>query len=437
VTDHEEEIWAAADERSADVDPAPAGAGAPRVVRGYDKRFVYGIAGAVLAVFIGFSFLDGPSKVAFNPATPQPASVESGPLVADPPYAAARREAPAAADTAGVLVPPPSSAVIGGADGRPYATVGSGTSAQQNDDETPVPPGTGPAHSSGTESDEDPRRAAWRSVREAAPTSRWTRSAVDGAVAPFEDAQPAWDPELARQPAAAQDTGGGVGDMGAGVEEARPGSTSPASESGTLPSAAGRRGATFVVPALSRIEAALVTAVNSDVPGEVVAQVTRDVSDASGRYVAIPAGSLLLGKQSDQVAVGQRRLVIAWSALQLPDRTMVELPGLPATDETGAAGISGQVSSRAAGAFGRALLLSAIGAGFQLSQPQSGDGATPSAGRTAAAAVGQQLAELSAELLRRDVNSRPTIRLRQGSYVAVMVARDLGVPVRHWTRTGQ
>jgi type IV secretion system protein VirB10 len=168
----------------------------------------------------------------------------------------------------------------------------------------------------------------------------------------------------------------------------------------------------------------------------VVARVTRDVLGAGGR-IAIPAGAVLLGRQSDQVALGQRRLMIAWTSLQLPDLTNVPLSGLPSGDAAGAAGLAGRVDSHVAGAFGRTLLLSAISAGFQLSQPQTADGSTPSAGRAAAAAVGQQLAELSSELLRRDVSVRPTIRLEQGTPVSVLVAADLRVPARSWARTGR
>jgi type IV secretory pathway VirB10-like protein len=436
VTEHEEEVWAAADAAAAppEADAADAGRGAsPPRVRGYDKRLVYGIAAAVLAVFIAFSFLDGPSGGPGDQAEAPPPAAESGPLVADPPYAAVRREPPLARpDTvSGTLVPPPSSSVIGGADGRPYAAVASGgrePGAEDAPRQSPSADGTAPG--TGAAATEDPRLAAWRAVRDAAPTSGWSRTGGDGAVASFEEpAQEEWTPELARPAEDAEVPGGAPGEEDVPASDA---GSSAEEEGGPV---AAVRGPTFVVPALTRIEAALVTAVNSDVPGDVVAQVSRDVPDASGRHIAIPAGSLLHGKQTDQVAVGQRRLVVAWSMLQLPDGTMVPLPGLPAADQTGASGLPGEVSSRSAGAFGRALLLSAIGAGFQLSQPQSGDGATPSAGRAAAAAVGQKLAELSAELLRRDVGSRPTIRVRQGSYLTVMVARDLAVPVRRWART--
>ena len=421
----DEEIEAAADAKAQDpTDETPDAADGSRTIRGYDKRLVYGIGGAVVAVFIGFSFMGG-SPERPNPSTTAVPAVDDGPLIADPPYAAARRDPPLVPSDSqsASLVPPPSSAVIGGADGKAYSAVGSGAvpAAAETGDATPVPPDASVAGAEGTPpASEDPRRVAWRAVRDASPTSVWARVGSSSTGSSLSEPVQQWDPDSSR-PAAEE----------ASADSAAADDAVAADGSNQLDPAVSN---TFVVPALTRIEAALVTAVNSDVPGDVVAQVIRDVPDVSGEHVAIPAGSLLLGKQTDQVAVGQRRVVVAWSLLQLPDRSSVPLPGLPAADERGAAGLPGSVSSPAAGAFGRALLLSAIGAGVQLSQPQSREGAAPSAGSVAAAAVGQQLAELSTQLLRRDVNVRPTIRRAEGSYLTVLVVRDLPVPARQWGR---
>ncbi|HEU4558350.1 MAG TPA: TrbI/VirB10 family protein [Longimicrobium sp.] len=391
--------------------------------RGYDKRVVYGGAAAALAVFIGFSFLGGAKSP--QVAQPPPVPDVETPLISDPPYAAAaRRAAESRSDSASLgdtPVPPPSSAVIGGADGRPYETVASapgpaGSGQGQGSGSTvAAPAGTGP------QAVEDPRLAAWRAVRDAAPTSRW--GTAEATVGAFDPATVGGAPEPSMVPETPAESADSARAANGPSEEEEPGSGRPVSGS-------------VIVPALTRIDAALVYAINSDVPGDVVAQVSRDVIDESGTRVAIPAGSRLIGKQSDQVAVGQRRLVVAWSGLQLPDRTMVPLPALAAGDAGGAAGLAGQLRTGSGAAFGRALLLSGIGAGFQLSQPSGTAGSAPNVGSTIAAAVGQQLAELSAELLRRDVSTRPTIRVQAGSYVAVLVTAELRVPARRWARTG-
>ena len=413
---------------AADSAAAPEAGALAGTVRGYDKRVVYGVAAAVMVVFIGFSFFGG-SSGGSSPAPPAVTapSEDAGPLVADPPYAATPvlRDSARPFSGAAAPIPPPSSAVVGGADGRPYETVGAGV---------PGPAGSPSESAPGIESDGrttgdggaaqrevDPRLAAWRAVRDTPPATAWGTS--DSPVSGLSGGgAPVFDPtETTPGEPAERDTAGAVTQAEPDSAAARP-ATTP--------------GPVVVVPALTRIEAALVTAVNSDLPGDVVARVTRDVLGAGGR-IAIPAGAVLLGRQSDQVALGQRRLMIVWTSLQLPDLTNVPLPGFASGDAAGAAGLAGRVDSHAAGAFGRALLLSAIGAAFQLSQPQTADGSTPSAGRSAAAAVGQQLAELSSELLRRDVSVRPTIRLEQGTPVSVLVAADLRVPARSWARTGR
>lgn len=185
----------------------------------------------------------------------------------------------------------------------------------------------------------------------------------------------------------------------------------------------------YAVQAGTVIPAVLVTEINSDLPGQVLAQVARDVYDSrSLRALLIPKGSKLLGKYADQVGVGQDRLLVAWSRVILPDGRSIMLPGLETKDRTGAGGLHDQVDRHGGQVFGTAALLSLIGAGTQLSQPNAGYGALgsyPTAGQVAAGAVGQQLADVATQMLRRDLNVQPTIRIRQGMPFNVFIATDL------------
>jgi type IV secretion system protein VirB10 len=173
----------------------------------------------------------------------------------------------------------------------------------------------------------------------------------------------------------------------------------------------------------------LITEINSDLPGQVLAQVSRDVYDSrSLTTLLVPKGSKLLGKYADQVGVGQNRLLVAWSRVILPDGRSIVLPGLETKDRTGAGGLHDQVDRHGGQVFGTAALLSLIGAGTQLSQPNGGYGALgsyPTAGQVAAGAVGQQLADVATQMLRRDLNVQPTIRIRQGMPFNVFIATDL------------
>jgi type IV secretory pathway VirB10-like protein len=181
-----------------------------------------------------------------------------------------------------------------------------------------------------------------------------------------------------------------------------------------------------VLAAGTVITAALLGAVNSELPGDLTAQVTRDVYDSrTERVLLIPKGSRLVGRYDDRVVIGQHRLLVAWTRLMLGDGRSIALPGFLATDQQGASGIAGAVDQHVGQQFGDALLLSLLGAGVELSQPREGVYGTPSVGGVAGAALGQQLSEVALELVRRHADVPPTISVPLGTRVNVYVNRDL------------
>jgi type IV secretion system protein TrbI len=187
----------------------------------------------------------------------------------------------------------------------------------------------------------------------------------------------------------------------------------------------------YTVQAGAVIPAVLLTEVNSDLPGDVLAQVSRDVYDSrTQRTVLLPRGAKLLGRYHDQIGVGQNRLLLAWTRVLLPDGRSITLPGLPTTDPAGAGGVADQVDRHGRRAFGTAALLSLIGAGAQLSQPRTtyGPWGAPSTGEIAAGAMGQQLSTVASQLLQRDLEVQPTIRIRQGMPFNVFLTADLTLP---------
>ena len=189
----------------------------------------------------------------------------------------------------------------------------------------------------------------------------------------------------------------------------------------------------FAVQAGTVIPAVLMTEINSDLPGECLAQTTRDVFDTRTQHVLlIPRGAKLLCRYDDQLGAGQSRLLVAWTRILLPDGRSVQLPGLPATDQAGARGIADQVDRHTRRTFATAGALSLLSAAVQLSQPQNGNLlATPSAGQVAAGALGQQLNTVAIEMLRRDMNNQQTIRIRQGTQFNVFLNTDLVFPGRY------
>lgn len=183
----------------------------------------------------------------------------------------------------------------------------------------------------------------------------------------------------------------------------------------------------YVLRAGTVIPAMLLTAITSDLPGDCMGQVSRDVYDSQQqRLILIPKGSKLMCRYDDQVAAGQGRLLIAWTRLILPDGRSLSLPGLALKDAQGQTGAKGDVDNHTARVFGRALLLSAIGAGAQLSQPrQASILAAPTPGQVVAGSVGQEMSNVALEVLRRGMDQPPTITLPQGATFNVFLNGDL------------
>lgn len=188
----------------------------------------------------------------------------------------------------------------------------------------------------------------------------------------------------------------------------------------------------FEVKAGTIIPGVMLTGINSDLPGQITAQVREHVFDTvTGQYLLIPQGTRLVGLYDHQVVYAQERVLISWKRLIFPNGASLSLrEGMPGTDALGAAGFADQVNNHYLRIFGNALLLSVITAGVQLSQiPQFGrDFEGPTAGNVLGAAVGQQLGSTAAELLRRGINIAPTLEIRPGYPFNIMVTQDMVFP---------
>jgi type IV secretory pathway VirB10-like protein len=188
----------------------------------------------------------------------------------------------------------------------------------------------------------------------------------------------------------------------------------------------------YEVKAGAIVPAVLLTGLNSDLPGQLIAQVRESVFDnETGQHLLVPQGARLICLYDHQVVYGQERVLVTWKRILFPDGASLSLKdGMPGTDAAGAAGFTDQVNHHLVRVFGNALLLSVISAGVQLSQiPDFGRGfAGPTAGNVLGAAVGQQLGQTSGELIRRGIEVAPTLEIRPGYAFNVMVTQDLVVP---------
>jgi type IV secretory pathway VirB10-like protein len=177
----------------------------------------------------------------------------------------------------------------------------------------------------------------------------------------------------------------------------------------------------FVVPAT------LLSGVNSELPGQIMAQVSQDVYDTPlGRYKLIPQGSRLVGTYSREVAYGQSRVLVAWQRIVFPDGKAMDIGSMPGGDSGGFAGFKDQVNSHYVRLFSSAFLMSAVTAGITMSQPGTINGnARPTASSALSEALGQQLGQVTAQLIAKNLNIAPTLEIRPGYRFNIIVTKDM------------
>lgn len=169
----------------------------------------------------------------------------------------------------------------------------------------------------------------------------------------------------------------------------------------------------------------MITGINSDLPGQIIAQVSQNVYDSvSGKSLLIPQGTKIVGSYDSFVAIGQERAMVAWRRLIFPDGMSLELLNMPGADQGGYSGFSDQVNNHYFKIFGSAIMLSLVGSGYQMSQPRS-SGEFPSNQEIIAAEVGRQFAQVSGELIHRNMQIQPTIEIRPGYRFVIMVNKDM------------
>jgi type IV secretion system protein VirB10 len=178
----------------------------------------------------------------------------------------------------------------------------------------------------------------------------------------------------------------------------------------------------FVIPAT------LISGINSDLPGQIVAQVSQDVSDtATGSHLLIPQGSRLVGSYSNDVAYGQERVLIAWQRIIFPDGKALDIGSMPGADAAGYSGFHDQVNNHYLRIFGSAFLMSGVTAGVTLSQDNDNndDSNNQRASDALSEALGQQLGQVMVEMIRKNMNIAPTLEIRPGYRFNVIVTKDM------------
>lgn len=170
----------------------------------------------------------------------------------------------------------------------------------------------------------------------------------------------------------------------------------------------------------SVIQAALQTAINSDLPGSVVAVVSEPVPAFSGDRILIPRGSRLFGQYRSGIDMHQKRILILWTRVLTPDGTSMEIAAVGG-DQLGRSGLTGLVDTKFAERFGGAALISVIGAAPAVAAESANNETTS----IVLGDVGSDLQDAVGSVIADQVSIAPTIYVDQGASVTVLVDRDV------------
>jgi type IV secretion system protein VirB10 len=177
----------------------------------------------------------------------------------------------------------------------------------------------------------------------------------------------------------------------------------------------------YTLSAGSVISASLITGLRSDLPGLVTAQVTENTYDsATGRLLLIPQGARLIGSYDSVVAFGQKRALIVWQRIIMPDGSSLRIDNVPATDPSGYAGLQDKVDFHTWQLLKGVVLSTMLGVSSELAL--SGQSDLVQALRMS---TQDNVARAGDQITQRNLSIQPTITIRQGAPVRLVVHKDL------------
>jgi type IV secretory pathway VirB10-like protein len=198
--------------------------------------------------------------------------------------------------------------------------------------------------------------------------------------------------------------------------------SAPADRRTTAPDRLARPALPFVVQAGTIIPAALITGIRSDLPGQITAQITEHVYDTpTGNFLLIPQGSRLIGQYDSQISFGQKRVLLVWNRIMLPDGKSIVLERQQGADARGFSGLEDEVDYHWRDLIKAAALSTLLSVGAEVGSDRDESDLVRALRRGSQDSInntGQQL-------VRRQLNIQPTLTIRQGFPVRVIVNRDL------------
>ena len=180
----------------------------------------------------------------------------------------------------------------------------------------------------------------------------------------------------------------------------------------------------------SFIPAVLVTAINSDLPGDVIAQVRENVYDyRTGKNILIPMGTKIIGKYDSSITYGQNRVLLIWQRLVFPNGSTLVLDNMQGVDLLGNAGLKGKTNNHFWKLMRSVLLSSAINIASGSLEGLNVNIETGSRSRvnigTGVSDAAQNIRSIGERIIEKDLNRQPTIEIKRGKKFNIFVSKDI------------
>ena len=149
---------------------------------------------------------------------------------------------------------------------------------------------------------------------------------------------------------------------------------------------------------------------------------TEDVYDSvTGDHLLVPQGARLLGTYDAAATHGDRRLLVVWNRLIMPNGWSIALRGMPGTDAAGSSGVRDSVDAH----LGRIAMASLLSGALSVAANEAEDDDSNRMAESVGNAAAQEAARVGGRIIDRELNVRPTLRIRAGAPVRVLVSQDI------------
>lgn len=170
-----------------------------------------------------------------------------------------------------------------------------------------------------------------------------------------------------------------------------------------------------------RINAVLEDQINSQIPGRVIAIVDRDILSPNGHYILIPAYTKIICGYDGLDQTGETRLAVSCTRAIRPDGTSIILTNSISSDQMGRTGLIGEVDNRVFERYGAAFIVSALSAMSQVGVSQSQNQGV----HNAATSLSNNLGQVTAEVIKKNIDLRPIITIDAGSRIQIIPQTDI------------